>query len=193
MRMKRNPEMSLVLQAAKDSHRPLAERGLWHVIIGGLAVHLHGVFDRKARDVDLLIRPEDVDAVKEALLSAQYTWHNFRRACVSANGVRVEPHWNGKTGGRKGKRVTLHFPCPATLDVVDIDGLPVIALRPLIETKLECEPHTLDGRESKSKHREDVLTLIRLNNLTESFGESLSASNQARYRQIVRESQALSH
>ena len=188
MKMKRHPDLALVLQTAHHCHELLADAHLCHVIIGGLAVYLHGDTERKPRDVDLLIGPGDVDAIGETLTSAQYTWHNFRKAYCSPLGVRTEPHWNGK----KSRGRTLHLPDPTAIAVDFIDGLPVIALTPLIESKLECELQSESGKACESKHRNDVLTLIRIHNLDESYADNLAGPFQGLFRQLVGQSRLLS-
>jgi hypothetical protein len=67
MKMKRYPDIALVLQTANECHALLVGKGLCHVIIGGLAVYLQGDVNRNPRDVDLLIRPEDKDKIKAIL------------------------------------------------------------------------------------------------------------------------------
>ncbi len=44
----------------------LHRRGIHYALCGGMAVVLHG-FPRLTRDVDLLVQPEDLERVKEAL------------------------------------------------------------------------------------------------------------------------------
>ena len=179
--MKRHPDLPLVLQTARDCHRVLATANVRHVIIGGLAVYLHGDDNRKPRDVDLLTRPVDTELIGKSLMSANYTWHDFRRAYVSPQGVRTEPHWDGKNT-RKG---TLHFPDPDTIEVVEIDGLPVIGLAPLIETKLQCELGSQSGASRDLKHRRDVLTLIRVHRLGKPYADRLDNPLQDLFCELV--------
>lgn len=50
----------------------LEERGVPYALCGGMAVVLHG-YPRLTRDIDLLIRPEDLKAAREALAELGYT------------------------------------------------------------------------------------------------------------------------
>ena len=52
-------------QTATECHHLLAEAKIPHAIVGGVAVCLHG-YQRNTVDVDLLIRKEDSEAVREA-------------------------------------------------------------------------------------------------------------------------------
>src|SRR5665213_1073664 len=98
MKMRLNPSIEMVLQAASRCHHRLDAKRVCHVIIGGLAVRLHGGVDRGIpRDVDLLIRSTDSGTVQQALVSVGYDWNPFRNAAVdSDNGVRIDIHWNGQ-------------------------------------------------------------------------------------------------
>lgn len=50
----------------------LADAGIDYALCGGIAVIIHGV-PRLTRDIDLLIRPENLDRVKTAVAPAGYT------------------------------------------------------------------------------------------------------------------------
>ncbi len=184
MKMILHPSLDMVLRAAKECHDALEAEDICHVVIGGSAVYLHGGVDRQPRDVDLLIRDADRDKIGLTLGSmGGYSWHDFRKAYCSPHGVRVEPHWDGKKT-RSGK---LQLPDPVAIKVDDINGLPVIALAQLIETKLQCELQTHGNGASDPKHRKDILTLIHLKNLGESYADKLDLSVRDLFRELARQ------
>ena len=184
-----NRKLDRVLKTAKECHTLLANKKLCHVIIGGLAVHLHGHVNRKTRDVDLLIRPEDDNKIEDVLASAQYVCNKYREAYYSPHGVRIDYHWNGK----KTKNEILQLPDPAAISVNNIKDLPVAALVPLIEMKLECELRRQSGQPCGTKHRDDVLGLIRLKHLDASYADKLASSVRDLFRQLVNEVSAITN
>ncbi len=52
--------------------RALRSAGVPHALCGGLAVAVHG-YPRLTRDIDLLLRPSDLEAARKALSSAGFT------------------------------------------------------------------------------------------------------------------------
>ncbi len=177
-----NPKPEMVLQAARECHGILSGAQLTHIIIGGLAVYLHGVVGDKPRDVDLLICRDDANTIDQLLRSARYQWDGFRKAYLNPNnGVRVDVHWDGKMT-RKG---VMQLPHPKDVEVDEHHSLPVMAMGPLLETKLN---RILHGDDPKSKHRKHVLSLIRLRDLNESFSENLGKEIRGLYQELLRES-----
>jgi hypothetical protein len=57
---------SPLLETARRLHAALTRRGLPYLIVGGLAVLRNGAA-RTTLDVDILVRREDLDRVREAL------------------------------------------------------------------------------------------------------------------------------
>lgn len=95
-----NLPLQSLLQTATECHTLLAAVDVPHVIIGGLAVCLHG-YDRGSRDVDLLVRRGDWERIRSALESSAYVWSAFRRAYYSPSKVRVDFRFSGEHS-RKG-------------------------------------------------------------------------------------------
>lgn len=50
----------------------LAKRGIEFAVCGGIAMAIHG-FTRATEDLDLFVRPEDVDAIEESVATLGYT------------------------------------------------------------------------------------------------------------------------
>ena len=160
-----NPSIQSLLQTANECHDFLGAADIPHVVIGGLAVCLHG-HTRNSRDVDLLVRRDDWDRIRQAFESAQYVWHNHRKAYYSPKKVRVDFRFGGDSAGT----IEMNFPNPGADQVREIiDGLPVIALANLLETKLASAlcGQGKGGRWARrsKKHFEDIVGLIKSNDL----------------------------
>lgn len=158
-----------------------------------MAVYLYGHVSRehKPPDVDLLIRPEDADKIKDTLRKARYGWYEKWKAFCSPHGVRIDIHWHGKETKVKRKTVILQLPDPMAIKVDTINGLHVAALVPLIEMKLECELRRQEGQPCDTKHRDDVLALIRIKHLEESYADNFASRpvQEDLFRQLVKETQ----
>jgi hypothetical protein len=162
--MPKRPLESL-LQTATECHALIAAIDVPHVIIGGLAVCLHG-YDRGSRDVDLLVRYADWEQVRQALESAQYKWNDFRRAYYSPASVRVDFRF----GGENSSNGDVGLPDPRDDRLRQtINGLPVLALEELLQTKIRCgfDGQRRGGRWARRsmKHFDDVVGLIKSNDL----------------------------
>lgn len=184
MKMKLHPDLPLVMQTAINCHDILRMAKLRHVIIGGLAVYLHGDRDRQPRDVDLLICSSDANHIRARLLANQYIWNGFRKACVSPFGVRTEWHHDGE----KTKKGILQLPDPVDIEIDTIEGLPVAELASLIELKLKCVLQPLRQEAPDPKHRNDVIALIKLHNLDEQYALGLECSVQELFVEIYQSS-----
>lgn len=178
------PSFETLLQTARECHEFLDAAGIAHVVIGGLAVRLHG-YTRESRDVDLLVRSDDKDGIRKAFESAQYVWMDFRKAFRSLKGVRVDFRCGGKDAGNG----EVSLPDPVAVQTREIiSDLPVLALAHLIETKLACGLNHEEGGDKK--HCKDVAELIITNNLSDSYANSLHKSVRAGFRKLVVQAKA---
>ena len=122
-------------QTATQCHQLLAAAKIPHAIMGGVAVCLHG-YQRNTVDVDLLIRREDSAAVREALENDQFEWNGKQKEFRSQSGVGVQILLAGDKAGTDSE---VKLPDPADeKTTTDIEGLPVLKLAKLIESKLAC-------------------------------------------------------
>ncbi len=120
------PDLPLVDQGLTALRRLLAEAGVVHALVGGVAVVHHG-YVRATRDLDLLLARADVERL-EPLLAR----HGFERAAANrlrhlASGVDVDLLFAGEPRPRPG---VPPYPSPLDLgrsarepDVVDLPGL----------------------------------------------------------------------
>jgi hypothetical protein len=169
-------------QVAAHCHEILATAKIPHAIIGGVAVCLHG-YQRNTVDVDLLVRKADSAAVRESLEREHYVWNSKEKEFRSPSGVAVQFLIAGE---RAGKDSEVLLPDPSDERAVsEIDGLPVIRLSRLIDSKIACGTGNL-----RRTHKDfaDVIELILENRLNSSFARHLHKSSRATYRELVRRS-----
>ena len=160
-----NLPLQFLLQTATECHTLLAAVDVPHVIIGGLAVCLHG-YDRGSRDVDLLVRRGDWERICSALESSGYVWNAFRRAYYSPSNVRVDFRFSSEHVSKG----NVPLPDPADERLCEtINGLPVLALAELLVTKVLAgfSGQQRGGRWARrsKKHFDDVVGLIKCNDL----------------------------
>lgn len=160
-------------------HEALDAAKIPHAVVGGVAVCLHG-YQRNTVDVDLLVRKADTAEIRQALSDAGFNWDKKQVEFRSPSGVPVQFVLMGDKAG-KGSEVAL--PDPADRRIVkDIDGLPVLTLARLIETKIACGEGNL-----RRTHKDfaDVVELIAANRLGSSFARYLHKSLRATFRELV--------
>src|SRR5262245_48437674 len=85
-------------QTATQCHQLLAAAKIPHAIIGGIAVCLHG-YQRNTVDVDLLVRREDSDAIRQTLESGAYAWDKKEKEFRSPSGVAIQFMLAGERAG----------------------------------------------------------------------------------------------
>ncbi len=165
--------------AAVASHELLANRNLPHAIVDGVAVCLHG-YQRNTIDIDLLIRTEDAAVVRQSLAAVGWQWDAPNKQFLSDSGVIVQFLLAGdKT--ESGSEVRLPDPADET-SVTELEGLPVLTLARLIESKIACGQNN-----ARRMHKDfaDVVELIAKHNLNRSFARKLHTSLQPTFRQLL--------
>lgn len=161
-------------------HELLAREGVEHAIVGGIAVCLHG-YQRNTVDLDLLVEPADQAVLREALEANEIEWHAATREFRSAAGVAVQFVLAGES---EGKGQAARFPSPGDAKhVTTIEGLPVLNLAALIQSKLACGLGSL-----RRTHRDfaDVVELIAVHRLDGTFARLLHKSVRQEFRVLVR-------
>ena len=149
-------------------HAILAGAKIPHAVMGGVAVCLHG-YQRNTVDVDLLVRKEDSLAVRESL-ELRFAWNERDREFTSPSGIAVQFLSAGDQAG-SGSKVNLPDPGDEVA-VTEIEGLPVLRLSKLIESKIACGTGNL-----RRTHKDfaDVVELILQNRLDSSFGAACTS------------------
>jgi hypothetical protein len=159
----------------------LNERGLPHAIVGGVAVCLHG-YQRNTVDVDILVRKEDTEAVRETLEADGFVWDSAEREFRSPDNVPVQFLVSGEPASDD-RSLGVTLPDPSQPGVTtEIESLSVVSLARLIELKLACGLGNL-----RRTHRDlaDVVELIAAHNLSRSFARHLHKSLRKEFRNLV--------
>jgi hypothetical protein len=173
-------EKQSLWQAVTHCHQLLAAANIPHALIGGIAVCLHG-YQRNTIDVDLLIGKNDSDATRQTLGQAGYVWHPESREFRSEFGVAIQVLLAGDRAG-SGSEVLLPDPADRK-STTEIDGLPVLTLARLIESKIACG----EGNPRRThKDFADVVELIVHNRLDTSFAKFLHRALRPAYRTLAR-------
>jgi len=151
--------------------------GIKYAVIGGMAVNAHH-HERTTKDVDLLLTPDGLRALRQLAGSVDYdpVADRPRRFTDCRTGVTVDILVTGSFPG-SGAPGPIAFPDPAAVSQT-IDDLRVVDLATLIELKLAARRY---------QDFADVVNLIRANQLDESFGEKLHAAVRRDYVECLEE------
>jgi len=167
---------------AAHCHATLQAAEIPHAVAGGVAVCLHG-YRRNTVDLDMLIRQEDQAKVRSALENAGYDWLRERAEFRGQSEIPVQFLISGE---RAGKGMEVLLPAPNQPGVtVEIEGLAVLSLARLIETKLACG---LGSPRRTHRDLADVVELIAVHQLSRSFARHLHASLRPAFRELVEQS-----
>jgi hypothetical protein len=174
-------------ETARHCDAVLRDKGVPHAIAGGVAVCLHG-YQRNTVDVDLLVRRDDTQSIREALEENGHEWDPGVREFRSQAGVPIQFLL---AGDRAGDDAEVRFPDPADVaSVTELEGLPVLSLAKLIESKIACGLGNL-----RRTHRDfaDVVELIVVHDLDGSFARHLHESVRKPFRELVRNATGEKH
>lgn len=166
-------------EAAHNAHQLLEQAGLPHAIVGGVAVCLHG-YQRNTVDVDLLVRRDEAAQVRGVLEAAGWAWNDERAEILSPGGVVLQFLM---AGDKAGTDALVRLPDPGDAEsVTELEGLPVLTLARLIESKLACGQGNL-----RRTHKDfaDVVELIAVHQLSRSFARNLHLSLRDAFRELV--------
>lgn len=166
-------------EVAARCHELLRDAEIPYAILGGVAVCLHG-YQRNTVDLNLLVRREEVGKIRHVLEQAGFSWSQERAEFVSQSGIAVQFLLATDRAG-KGSEVLLPDPTDESA-VTELEGLPVLSLAKLIESKLACGQANL-----RRTHKDfaDVVELIATHNLSRSFARHLHKSLRATFRELV--------
>jgi hypothetical protein len=164
-----------------QSLRRLAKRldraGIPYAVMGAMAVNLHGA-RRTTDDVDVLVTREGLERFRSEVLPKFYkpVEGRPRRFQEKKSGVLLDCLVTGAYPG-SGKPGPISFPDPAQASQ-EIDKFRVITLPLLIQLKLAARRHYDFG---------DVVFLIRVHNLDESFLPQLHPSVHQNFIECLEE------
>jgi len=162
----------------------LRGEGIAYAVVGAMALNEHG-YRRVTVDVDLLLSREGLGAFKAKFLGRGYVekFPGSKGMRDVENGVDIDVVLAGDYPG-DGKPKPVRFPDPAQVAVVG-DRVSVVPLATLVELKLASgmsAPHRL-------KDLADVLELVRVAGLAESFAQELDPFVREKYRELWRAAQ----
>ena len=166
-------------ETAKVCHELLADAHVPYAIAGGVAVCLHG-YQRNTVDLDLLVQPEQSEAVRKSFEAAGILWNEDDHEFRTPAGVAIHFLVSGERAG-KGSEVRL--PDPANQNIVtELESLSVLSLAALIESKIAAGQGNL-----RRTHKDfaDVVELIAKHDLGRDFARNLHKSVRAAFRQLV--------
>jgi hypothetical protein len=171
---------SAVHKALEKIVRRLEQLGVPFCVVGGMAMFLHG-YRRFTEDVDLLVSPESLPIIHEALEGRGYVppFAGSKQLRDAEHGVRIEFLMSGDYPG-DGKPKPVRFPDPAESAVV-IDAIPCLTLARLVEMKLASGL----SNPGRLKDLADVQQMIRVLQLGEDFALQLDASVRDKYAELL--------
>ena len=155
-----------VLDLAREVSRLMRNAGLPGVVIGGIAVVLHGHL-RTTKDVDIFVNPP-LKPLADLLTKNGFSFDRAERAFVK-HGVPVHIVSPEQVGSVPKERV-------------EIEGVTTVTLPDLIAMKLRSGSSNL----LRAQDLADVIGLIRHHRLTGEFARHLDKTLRAPFRKLVR-------
>lgn len=160
--------------------KTLREMNIPFAIAGAMAANAHG-YHRTTADIDILISRENLQRFKDEHLGRGWVdkfegSRNFRDAVA---GVNIDTLLVGDYPG-DGLPKPIAFPDPESVDNTTIEGIPYVTLPTLLELKLTS------GMTAAHRPRDldDVIQLIRANQLEEDYGKQLNPYVGDKYREL---------
>lgn len=159
--------------------RALTSANIPYAVCGGVAVCLHG-YQRNTVDVDLVVRGDDGQAIRELLRTHGFAWDE-NAAEFRFRGVPVHILTAGSKAGRD-TTVRIAEPVGAA-NVETLEGLSALRLSRLIEMKIACG---LGNPRRTHKDFADVVELIAVRGLDGSFTRFLHRSLRETFCELLR-------
>ena len=160
--------------------KTLREMDISFAIAGAMAANAHG-HRRTTADVDILIREDDLQEFKDRWIGRGWVdkfegSKNFRDAISD---VDIDALIVGNYPG-DGQPKPVAFPEPETVVDVSEEGLPFVSLPTLLELKIACGMTTVH----RPRDLDDVIQLIKVNQLPQEYGESLNPFVQQKFTEL---------
>ena len=154
-----------ILEMARELSQVMHREKIPGVVIGGIAVVLHGHV-RSTKDIDIFV-DQPLETIAEVLCAQGFKYDEAMREFVR-DGVPVH-------------LVTREHITSPPRETIEIEGITTVSLADLIEMKLESGSKNV----LRAQDLADVIGLIRHNNLTDGFAMHLEESLQGEYRKLV--------
>jgi hypothetical protein len=155
-----------LLDVAREVSQLMRAAGIPGVVIGGVAVVLHG-YVRTTNDIDIVLQPP-LEPLADLLTAHGFTFDRRRREFVK-QGVPVQLVHPEQIGALSSK-------------AVEIEGITTVALADLINMKLRSGSTNL----LRAQDLADVIGLIRHQRLTSEFARHLDKALRPAFRKLVR-------
>jgi hypothetical protein len=168
-----------VQEALVKVTRRLNDLGIPYCVAGGMALFQHG-YRRFTEDVDIIVTSEGLREIHARLDGLGYLppFSRSKNLRDTENGVRIEFLIAGEFPG-DGRPKPVAFPDPASSGD-EILGIRYLSLPRLIELKLASGMTNV----ARIKDLADVLELIKVRGLPESFALELDPYVQAKFREL---------
>ncbi len=179
--MKQSP----IHSAARRIAQTLADMEIPFAVAGALAANAHGHV-RTTEDVVILIQPQGLLDFKTTWLGRGWIekFAGSKGVRDAINNVNIDVLLTGEYPG-DGRPKPVVFPDPATVSELDDEGIPILSLRSLLELKLASGMTAPD----RPRDLDDVIQLIRANNLPQGYTDQLNSYVQAKYNELWRAAQ----
>lgn len=166
-------EQGPVTEAFRKLRERLAQAGLPHIFMGAVALNAHD-YRRASEDVDLCMRAEDLERFRKLFVGTVYQQvaGRPRKFFDPQTQVTFDILVAGEIAGNARKQRQVRFPDPGEAQTVR--ETPVPSLARLIELKLATWRYKDWG---------DVVELIRIHNLDQTFAEQLAPVMRSAYAQ----------
>ena len=173
-------KQSPIHRAAHRLARTLNEMEIPFAIAGALAVNAHGHV-RTTEDVDILLRPSDLERFKAAWLGRGWVekFSGSRGVRDAVDQVNIDVLLAGDYPG-DGLPKPVAFPDPSTACMIGEDGIPILQLATLLELKMAS------GMTAKHRPRDfdDTIQLVRRNRLPREYAQQLNPYVQATFDEL---------
>lgn len=173
-------EKSPIHEAMRRLTKTLKEMDIPFAVAGAMAANAHG-HKRTTADVDILIRPEDLQRFKERWIGRGWVdkfegSKNFRDAVSDVN---IDALMVGQYPG-DGLEKPVAFPDPESVTETGEDGIPYITLPALFELKLAS------GMTATHRPRDldDVIQLIKANQLSGDYANRLNPWVREKFHEL---------
>ncbi|MCH8047927.1 MAG: hypothetical protein IID44_29890 [Planctomycetes bacterium] len=171
---------SPIHSAARRIARTLAEMEIPFAIAGALAANAHGHV-RTTEDVHILLQPQGLHDFKQAWLGRGWIekFAGSKGFRDTTDNVNIDVLLSGDYPG-DGRPKPVVFPDPAEVAEADEEGIPILSLAVLIELKLASGMTAPD----RPRDLDDVIQLIRVNQLARNYGDDLNPYVQPKYDEL---------
>jgi hypothetical protein len=155
-----------ILELAREISRLMRREGIPGVVIGGIAVVLHGHL-RVTKDVDVFL-DQPLQPIADLLIAEGFAYNQKRRE-FTRDAIPLH-------------LVTLEQVAKPPRETVEIEGITTVGLADLIEMKLSSGIRNM----LRAQDLADAIGLIRHNGLTGEFAKHLDKSLRPTFRKLVK-------